>query len=426
MPAPERPSAAPKFFVPGDAVPENAYSELAAGMRTATGIPVITAGRILDADTAEHALRDQGVDFVAMTRALIADPDLPRKLLTGGRPRPCISINEGCIGRLYSGMPMECSINPAIRNAELGDGAAAGTTADGAAAGTTADGGVREHVVVVGGGVAGAEAARRAARRGHRVTLLEEQPRLGGRARTADLRRGRQRWDLYLDWLGAELRDLGVDLRLGAPATPDIVAGLAPDSVVLATGSRPRRSSWHGSDVAVADADDVIVAPPVPHGTGTVTIIDPEGGFTAAEALVGAGWTVRTITDLPYVAAKVDPTQVWFVRRRLKKAGVDLQGQVELIRDSEGWGLLDLESDERQAIAAPDLIVLAGARTARDDLFRTLVEALPHTPVRRVGDTRAPRGLRDAVSEGAAAGNTGRFREGRPESQSGVTLTGGS
>ena len=387
------------FFVPGDEVPENAYTELAAGMRKVTGIPVITAGRILDAETAEHALRDQGVDFVAMTRALIADPDLPRKLLTGGRPRPCISLNEGCIGRLYSGMPMECSINPAIRNPELGDSAEVGTTADG---------GVGEHVVVVGGGVAGAEAARRAARRGHRVTLLEEQPRLGGRARTAGLRRGRQRWGLYLDWLEAELRDLGVDIRLGVPATADIVTALAPDSVVLATGSRPRRTSWHDNDVAVADADEVIVAPPVPHGAGAVTIVDPEGGFTAptaAEALVGAGWTVRIISDLPYVAAKVDPTQVWFVRRRLKKAGVELQGEVELIRDPEGWGLLDLESDDRRAIAAPDLIVVAGARTARDDLYRTLVEALPRTPVHRVGDALAPRTLRDAVAEGAAAGS---------------------
>jgi 2,4-dienoyl-CoA reductase-like NADH-dependent reductase (Old Yellow Enzyme family) len=408
------------FFVPGDEVPENAYSELAGRMRTLTGIPVITAGRILDAETAEHALRDQGVDFVAMTRALIADPDLPRKLLTGGRPRPCISINEGCIGRLYSGMPMECSINPAIRNPELGDGTELNTTSDG---------GVVEHVVVVGGGVAGAEAARRAARRGHRVTLLEEQPRLGGRARTAGLRRGRQRWDLYLDWLEAELRDLGVDIRLGAPATADTVTALAPDSVVLATGSRPRRTSWHDSDVAVADADEVIVAPPVPHGTGAVTIIDPEGGFTAptaAEALVGAGWTVRIITDLPYVAAKVDPTQVWFVRRRLKKAGVDLQGRVELTRDAEGWGLLDLESDDRQGMATPDLIVVAGSRTARDDLFRTLTEALPHTPVHRVGDALAPRTLRDAVAEGAAAGNTRRAGEGRPESQSAVKLAGGS
>jgi dimethylglycine catabolism A len=381
------------FFVPADEVPENANGELAAAMRAVTGIPVIAAGRILDADTAEHALRDQGVDFVAMTRAVIADPDLPRKLLTGGRPRPCISINEGCIGRVYSGLPMACSVNPAIREPDLDD------DLDVPAAG--------EHVVVVGGGVAGAEAARRAARRGHRVTLLEERPRLGGRTRTAGLRRGRERWDLYLDWLEAELRALGVDLRLGQPATVAAVTALAPDRVVLATGSRPRPTPWDGQDVAVADADEVIVVPPVPHGTGGAIVVDAEGGFTAptaAEALVKAGWAVRIVTDLPYVAAKIDATQVWFVRRRLKKAGVALEGHVELTRTPDGWGLLDLESDDIQPVATPDLIVHAGPRSARDDLFRTLAEALPRTPVHRVGDALAPRTLLDAVTEGSTAG----------------------
>ena len=89
-------------------------------------------------------------------------------------------------------------------------------------------------------------------------------------------------------------------------------------------------------------------------------------------------------------------------------------------------GLLDLESDDRQAIAAPDLVVLAGTRTARDDLVRTLVETLPHTPIRGVGDALAPRRPRDAVAEGAAAGTTGSSVVGRPEFQSGVTLAGGS
>ena len=121
----------------------------------------------------------------------------------------------------------------------------------------------------------------------------------------------------------------------------------------------------------------------------------------------------------------MDATQVWFVCRRLQKAGIELRGTVELVRDAEGWGLLDLESEDRQAIAAPDLIVVAGARSARDDLFGTFVEALPSTPVRRVGDALAPRSLRDAVAEGAAAGDTVRSGEGRPGSRSGVTLAGG-
>lgn len=393
------------YFVPGDEVPENANGTLAGAMGALTGIPVIAAGRILNADTGEYALREQGVDFVAMTRALIADPDLPRKISAGISPRPCISLNEGCIGRLYSGLPMACSVNAGIRDAGLDDAEDIKADAPDAAPART---GPRNHVVVVGGGVAGAEAARRAAARGSRVTLLEAKPELGGRARTAGLRSGRERWRLYLEWLAGELRSHGVDVRLGQAADANDIAALDPDLVILATGSRPRRAGWHDNRHGlVADADEMIVSPPEPRGSASAIIVDQEGGFTAptaAESLCHAGWTVQIITDLPFVAAKVDPTQVWFVRRRLKKAGVTLRGNSELRHDPGSWELVDTESDEISPVSAPDLIVYADLRSARDDLSRALAETLPQVPVRRIGDALAPRGLLDAVTEGARAG----------------------
>jgi hypothetical protein len=256
--------------------------------------------------------------------------------------------------------------------------------------------------------VAGMEAARHAAMRDSRVTLLEAKPQLGGRAGTAGLRRGRERWRLYLDWLATELETHGVDVRLGQAADAAHIAALRPDLVILGTGSRPRRTAWHDDpEASIADADDVIISPPVPRGSASVTIVDWDGGFTAptaAESLCGAGWKVRIITDLPFVAAKVDATQVWIVRRRLKQAGVTLLGHTELRHDQHGWALVDTESDEIWAIPAPDLVVSAGQRSARDDLARALAEKLPQVPVQRVGDALAPRTLLDATAEGAKAG----------------------
>jgi hypothetical protein len=95
---------------------------------------------------------------------------------------------------------------------------------------------------------------------------------------------------------------------------------------------------------------------------------------------------------------------VWFVRRRLKKAQVTLRGNSELRHDPGSWALVDTESDEISPISAPDLIVYADLRSAHDDLSRTLAESLPQVPVRRVGDALAPRGLLDAITEGARAG----------------------
>jgi len=240
------------------------------------------------------------------------------------------------------------------------------------------------------------------------VTLLEAKPELGGRARTAGLRRGRERWRLYLEWLAGELRSHGVDVRLGQAADASDIAALDPDLVILAAGSRPRRAEWHDNhDGMVADADEVIVSPPQPRGSASAIIVDQEGGFTAptaAESLCHAGWTVQIVTDLPFVAAKVDSTQVWFVRRRLKQAGVTLRGTSELRHDPGGWALVDTESDEISPVPAPDLIVYADLRSARDDLSRALAEAVPQVPVRRVGDALAPRGLLDAITEGARAG----------------------
>jgi glycine/D-amino acid oxidase-like deaminating enzyme len=303
---------------------------------------------------------------------------------------------------LYSGLPVACSVNASIRDAGLDD--AEEIKAGGALPGARA----RSHVVVVGGGVARAEAARRAAARGSRVTLLEAEPELGGRARTAGLRRGRERWRLYLEWLAGELHTHGVDVRLGQAADAKDIAALDPDLVILATGSRPRRAEWHDNHHGlVADADEVIVSPPRPRGSASATIIDQEGGFTAptaAESLSHACWKVQIITDLNFVAAKVDPTQVWFVRRRLKKAGVTLRGSSELRHHPDGWALVDTESDDICPVSAPDLIVYADLRSARDDLSRALAESLPQVPVRRIGDALAPRGLIDAITEGARAG----------------------
>jgi 2,4-dienoyl-CoA reductase-like NADH-dependent reductase (Old Yellow Enzyme family) len=311
--------------VPPDEVPEAAYAEPAGEMRAAVGVPVLVAGRILDGETAERVLRETGVDLVAMTRAIIADPDLPHRLQDRARARPCISINEGCIGRLYSGLPVWCSVNPAIREPRLETATPAAHPG---------------RVVVVGGGVAGLEAARGAALRGHDVVVLERRQVLGGRARLALERRGRQRWGLYLDWLAAELADAGVELRLGVDADADAVLAERPDAVVVATGSVPREETVPPGPIPVLDADAVLEdgAPAPNRATGAV-VVDDDAGFasvTVAETLAGRGWEVEIVTALPGVAIEIDPTQRPFVLRRLQHAGVRLSPSLECIRSEPG------------------------------------------------------------------------------------------
>ncbi|SDU94760.1 2,4-dienoyl-CoA reductase [Microlunatus sagamiharensis] len=386
-------------FVPGDAVPENANGAHAGRMRRETGVPVVVAGRVLDVDAAERVLTENGVDLVAMTRALIADPTMPVTAATGGDPRPCISLNEGCIGRLYQGRPMWCSVNPGIREPDVDELSAA--VAD--------DAPTAPRMVVLGGGVAGAEAAYRAAERGRRVTLIERGDRIGGRAALAGTRRGRERWDLYLRWLERRLVATGVDVRLGVDPGVDDVLALEPDAVVVATGSVPRWPDWvEGAPTPVVDADTVVAKTPLPDGPGQVAlVVDDEGGFvapTAAEALEDVGWTVRIATSLSSVAAEVDDTQVWWVRRRLKQHGIELVDTVVPTHDGASWSLLDLESDLVRPAGRVDLVVLAGVRRSADRLSELLRRERPGLEIVKVGDALAPRHLLDAAAEGARAG----------------------
>ena len=150
-------------------------------------------------------------------------------------------------------------------------------------------------------------------------------------------------------------------------------------------------------------------------------VVDDEGGFvapTAAEALAAAGWHVRIVTPLTSVAADVDATQVWWVRRRLKQTGVDLIDSAVPDHDGNTWSLVDQESDEKRPAGRVDLVVLAGLRRSLDELSDGLTAARPHLDVVRVGDALAPRHLLDAVADGARAGAYAPTPELRPHESS--------
>jgi dimethylglycine catabolism A len=395
------------FFVPGDELPEGVYNDRAVQFRKALDIPVLVAGRNVEPETAEACLA-AGADLIAMTRAIIADPDLPRKISSGARKRPCISLNEGCIGRLYSGLPMWCSVNPAIREPELGKLTPAPQS---------------KRVVVVGAGVAGLEAARGAAFRGHDVVVLERRDKCGGRARLAAERKGRERWPLYIQWLQEEAAGAGVGIRLGTEATAATILAEQPDAVIIATGSK-LRDPVPAEGTPLIDVDTLLEhgVPGAPAGAAGVVsrtdragkralVIDDEGGFlapTAAEALLESGYTVEIVTKHLSVGMLVDPTQQAFVLRRLGLARVIQTPNLEWIpsRSLDVVELRHMYTEEVERREGHDLVVMAGRRRSDTALRAALREQARDLPVTFVGDALSPRTLLDAVAEGAKAGAT--------------------
>ena len=165
------------------------FVEMARRVRERVSTPVIVTGRIVTPMQAEEALASGAADMIGMTRALIADPELPRKTQEGRLDdiRVCMGSNEGCIDRLYFGLPIGCVQNPVTgREREWGTLVPTSTS---------------KRVVVVGGGPAGMEAARVAAARGHHVVLFERSDELGGAILIACRAPG---WEAYrnsVDWL---------------------------------------------------------------------------------------------------------------------------------------------------------------------------------------------------------------------------------
>ena len=380
------------YFVPGDQLPEGVYNERARRFREALGVPVVVAGRNVEPAMADACVAS-GVDLVAMTRAIIADPDLPAKARVGRPARPCIGLNEGCIGRLYTDRPMWCSVNPGVRDPQLDDLGPAATPG---------------RVVVVGGGVAGLEAARGAALRGHGVVLFERCAQLGGRARLAAARRGRERWARYIDWLYDEAEVAGAELRIGVAATAEDVLAEAPDAVILATGSELRPTAAPPGPVPAVDVD-VLLEGEVPRVEAQAALVlDDEGGFlapTAAERLVAEGFAVEIATTHPVVGAEIDPTQQPFVFRRLALAGVVMTPHLRGVSsDAGGVTLRHLYTERDERREGVGLVVMAGYRRAVVDLRDELTALRPELRVVVAGDALAPRTLLDAVAEGARAG----------------------
>lgn len=203
-----------------------AYRPIAATVKRALvaaghDVPVVGVGRVLP-EAAEDMIASGDCDFVSMGRQLLADPDLVAHLADGHRAavRPCINCYV-CVEQNFFDLTPRCAVNARLGRGEL-DGIG------------QAD--VRRSVLVIGGGPAGMEAARVAAKRGHDVTLVEATDRLGGTMRFSALTTPDN--EPMVDWLAHAIADAGVDVQLATAATADMVNQLDPDVVVVATGAR--------------------------------------------------------------------------------------------------------------------------------------------------------------------------------------------
>jgi 2,4-dienoyl-CoA reductase-like NADH-dependent reductase (Old Yellow Enzyme family) len=374
---------------------ENGYTApLAALLRAVVDVPVLVAGRINQPQDAELILARGQADACAMTRALIADPELPNKALAGRLDdiRACVGCNQACIGHFHRGYPISCIQHPETGR-ELTFGPRARTSHP-------------RRVVVVGGGPAGLKAAAVAAEAGHNVTLFEARARLGGQVQLAERLPGRAEFGGVATNLEREARLAGARLVTGTAMDAAAVLSEQPEVVIVATGARAYRPPLDiGGDLPVFSAWDVVKdVDLLPRGH--VVVADSQGDWTGlgvARAIAAARRRVTLYTS-GYGAG--ERLQQYVRDAELAAAN---RAHVTIVPLCRVYGVDDdtvyfqhtLTGDPVMHEHAAALVLAHGAASI-DDLTREL--ALSDVTVVAAGDCLAPRTVEEAVLDGLRAG----------------------
>ncbi len=377
----------PMAFEPGYLAPA------AAALKAAVAKPVFVAGRINQPQIAERILAAGQADMCGMTRALIADPEMPNKAAAGRLDdiRACIACNQACIGHLHAGTAISC-----IQYPESGREQRYGRL-DPAAR--------RRRVLVAGGGPAGMKAAAIAAARGHEVTLFEADPQLGGQVRVAQAIPGRAEFGGLITNLERELDLAGVVVRKGAPVTRAVVEVARPDAVVIATGARAHPHDAERCEGAqVTDAwrvlrDEVNVG-------SRVVVSDWRGdwiGMGVAEKLARAGCQVRLAVNGPLAGHMLQLYLRDHWNGVLHGLGVAVTPFLRFYgADSDSAYFEHSVSGAPVVLDEVDTVVIAHGQASETALEAELagIEAEVHM----IGDCLSPRTAEEAVYEGLVLG----------------------
>ena len=369
--------------------------------------PTMVVGRIMTLDLAEHIVGSGQGSMVSMVRALIADPELVAKAERGDEHlvRPCIGSNIGCVGQLMSTGVLSCVVNVA---------AAAETSVSFEPAGTSAN---PQRVMVVGGGPAGLEAARTAALRGHETHLYEAGRRLGGQVTIAATAPHRNDIGAITEWLAEEVERVGVHVHLNTMVTPDEVAELQPQHVIVATGGSPRTDGFQlstpihpvpGHDLPhVYTSWDVFGFGGRADLKGPVVVYDDTGTFEAisvADVALEHGLDVVMVARQDAIGATLPypPATVAAAKERLYSGAFDFVGGHHLISIEPGQVTVGVPFTERSRTIAANTVVLVTYNHPNRELADYLREEDGPWAVHLVGDVNGTNGILQAVHSAAA------------------------
>ena len=340
------------------------YREYCKMVKEVVDIPVFCAGRMDNPDMALEAIENGECDVIDLGRPLLADPDYCNKLRCGKitQIRPCISCHEGCMGRVASYSLLNCAVNPQAARERVNAYEPILK---------------KKKVLIVGGGVAGCEAARVLAIRGHQPVVYEKGSRLGGNLIPGGAPDFKEDDIALADWYTNELNRLGVHVHLNTELNEEEIKAMDYDTVILATGSKPKVFSL-GDDSHTYTAEQVLLKQ---KDAGKKTVV-VGGGLVGCETalwLAQNGIHVTIVEALDKVMAVNGP--LCAANKEMLEALLPFNG-VEIITGAKvtefANGEVKVDTKEGSKTIMSDSVILSVGYKEENTLYNNLQFDIPN------------------------------------------------
>ncbi|MBU3188293.1 FAD-dependent oxidoreductase [Clostridium bowmanii] len=365
------------------------YREFGRAVKKAVDVPVILAGRLDNPDIAMDALNGC-CDIVSYGRPLLADPYLPEKIRTGNFKdiRPCLSCHDGCMGRIATGSPLSCAVNPACgREKKYG---LVSTDSP-------------KKVLVIGGGLAGMECARTATIRGHKVTIVEKSSKLGGNIIPGSVPDFKTDDRELIKWYEYQLEKLSINVIMNTPVDKAYVESFDADIIVVATGSSPININF-GSENNVYTANDVLLD--VSKAGNKIVVVG--GGLVGCEAAL---WLAQMGKKVSVVEMQSDilggphgmPMMNYsMLVELLAFNNVDVYKNTKVEKVNKHSVVIN--NAEGQAEISADTVITAVGYRQKNDLYNSLNAG--EKVLYNIGDSREVHNIMNAIWSGYELGRS--------------------
>lgn len=370
-----------QWIVPSIYTGDSCMIDGAAAIKKACDVTVLCSGSHTP-ESAEKAIEEGLIDFAMFGRPLIADPDMPDKILNGHREdvRPCLLCNQLCVGRLYQNRKVACAIN-AQAAAELDY--------------PLTEVEHKMNVAVIGGGPGGLEAARVAAIRGHHVTVYDKEEHLGGQITVASAPSFKKRLRDFINWEILQCEKAGIVFKTNTMITPDSPELESADRIIMATGASPFLPPIPGIENAVEVCDSHLHPEKV---TGQKIVICG-GGLSGCDAALDLAMEGKDVTIVE-IQSELNPGGLLDNRNPLmfKLDDYHVNELVNTkITDISKTGV-KVQTENGEAFLEADTVIAAFGTKSNNEYIDAICEKYPTTLV--VGDCQKPDQINKAVRGG--------------------------